>query len=66
MKRFATVMVCPHCEGARLYSTECSFCNTPLFETKVELPEMSSSEREAAENFLVMNRTGDCQSQMVI
>lgn len=46
---------CQHCETARFDSNfdgRCRFCNTPLYEKEIELPELSSSEIEAANKYL--------------
>lgn len=51
---------CQHCETARFDSNldgRCRFCNTPLYEKEVELPELSSSKREEAVRFLEKNRS---------
>jgi hypothetical protein len=51
---------CRHCEAPRVNYSEnnrCSFCNAPLYEKEIELPELSSSEKEAADKYLVEQRT---------
>ncbi len=50
---------CQHCETPRFDSELnglCRFCNTPLYEKNVELPELNSSEKERAVKYLVDNR----------
>jgi hypothetical protein len=62
------VCVCPICEAQRNYYAfdgKCHFCNTPLFITKIELPEVDSSSRLAAEEHLESRRTGVCQSSVL-
>ncbi|MBB6672630.1 hypothetical protein [Cohnella nanjingensis] len=60
-----TTTFCRHCETARFDSNmdgKCRFCNTPLVSKNIELPEMSSSEREEAEKYLESRRTGNMQT----
>lgn len=50
---------CQHCETPRSDSNldgRCRFCNTPLYEKEIELPELSSSVREEAELYMKNNR----------
>lgn len=55
---------CQYCETARFDSEltgNCRFCNTPLYEKEVELPELNSSEKEAGAKHLEKNKSICCQ-----
>jgi len=57
---------CQYCETARFDSNldgRCRFCNTPLCEKDVELPDLSETENEAAYQFLENNRSVSTDSQ---
>jgi hypothetical protein len=59
MIRFS-VTVCPYCATQRSDSNmdgRCRFCNTPLSIEEIELPELSSSEKEQAEQSLKAHRS---------
>lgn len=51
---------CRHCEAPRndsFATGHCHWCNTPLYEKEIELPELSSSEKEAAKKYLEEHRS---------
>ncbi|WP_141692668.1 hypothetical protein [Paenibacillus pectinilyticus] len=50
---------CQHCEVSRFDSNldgRCRFCNTPLYEKEIELPELSSSDKNIALKYMADNR----------
>ncbi len=62
-----SVTVCPYCETQRNDSNldgRCRFCNTPLLKKEIELPELSSSEKECAKKYLEDHRPCNAESKL--